>query len=113
MHDTDDMTILASVNEPTVGMGVTMAGHSDRQAGTVQEVFHIGKDVAITCTIDQHLPDGRYRTRPEGDRHSFRRRPDGSWYEIRLSRDSGQWQKRSHGLRLTLGERSGHTDPHY
>jgi hypothetical protein len=116
MSEVDDAIAPRTAIEPTVGMGVTMAGLSDRLAGTVQEVFAIDGDVGITCTIDQCLPDGSYRTRDDGERHSFRRRnsrPDGPWDEVHMDRQTQRWRKSRAGLRLTLGERKAYRDPHF
>lgn len=116
MPETDDTLDRPAILEPEIGMGVTMAARSDRLAGTIQEIFTVDGDIAITCTLDQCLPDGSYRTRPEAERYSFRRyRTDdpGLWRQIQINRLTRRWRKTSAGLRLTLGERSAHMDPHF
>lgn len=113
MTHPDDMTVLAAANEPAVGMGVTMSLMVDRLPGTVETIFLVGGDLAITCTVDQSLPDGTYRQEPKGDRYSFRRRPDGTWYEIRYVRKTETWRKASAGIRLELGHRYSHRSPEF
>lgn len=103
-------------HDPEAGMGVTMALGSDRFAGTVQEIFAIQGDVAIVCSRDQCLPNGTYRTRPEGERAAFRRRIEGDvvrWEQVVLNRTTNRWCKSAKGMRLTLGERDAHNDPHF
>ncbi len=116
MIDTLESPARSRPTEPEVGMGVTMAMRSDRLAGTIQEIFAIQGDPAFTCSLDQCLPDGTYRTRPEGERYSFRRRGTGDsarWEQVSRNARTERWVKSSAGMRLTLGMRDAHRDPQF
>jgi hypothetical protein len=78
--------------EPTIGMGVTILGWSDRHPGTIVEIFTIGKNTAIRVQADDYkLVSGstqsesqgyEFTPNPNGSKSVFMREADGTWHEM-------------------------------
>lgn len=100
--------------EPVVGMGATILCWSDREAGTVVEVFTKGKtkyikvqhDTAIR--IDQNgmseSQEYHYSPNPHGQIEIFRIGRSGLWEAVYLS-EFNRYVKCSKGLKLGVREK--------
>ncbi|WBF05186.1 hypothetical protein [Burkholderia phage CSP3] len=117
--------------EPVVGMGVTLLAWTDRDAGTIQRVFKVGKSTLIEVTRDDaELISGstmsedqewKFTPNPEGSRYVFRMADSGMWEEVIQAvtydddgnrKVSTRWSKRrGGGYGLRIGERDKYRDP--
>jgi hypothetical protein len=99
----------ATPSAPTVGMGCTILGWTDRHAGTVVSVTHGGKRLGVQRdrairTDDNGMSDAqsyRYEPQPEAPVHYYSLRKDGKYREV----GAGQG-----GLALLLGVRREYYD---
>lgn len=100
---------------PEVGMGVTTLQWSDRDAGTINKVFTIGKYQAISFTIDDAtrtdkngMSDAQkyeYTPRPDGAEYTYRFRND-RWEQVRFSQETNRWKKvNGPGLRIGIRDK--------
>lgn len=110
---------------PFVGMGCTLLGWTDRQAGTIvkveeleakdyQFVVHVTEDTATV--VKGSCQDGsavyEFKSNPDGHRTQFRsRRDNGKWERVALS-SKGRWTKVD-GYGLRIGARDHYHDPHF
>jgi hypothetical protein len=105
--------------QPEVGMGATLCCHSDRHAGTVVEIFTVGKAQFVVIQRDHakrtdnlgmsDSQDYDYTPDPEGPKYTFRLdNKTGRYIGARFKEETKRWVKSdSYGLRL------GHRDEHY
>lgn len=108
--------------EPMVGMGATILMYSDRRAATIEQVFQIGRDPAVTVRCDKSrvisgsIFDGSavYEFEPNefGMEHAFRF--DGvRWREVVYNDDRKRWRLSGSGDTLRIGERDEYRDPNF
>jgi hypothetical protein len=106
--------------EPVVGMGVTFLSWTDRSAGTIFRVFHIGRALAIetrddisTC-VSGSSHDGSaewaHKINVNGHRSIYRFRRD-KWERV-TQNENGRWVKAG-GKGLRIGERDTYYDPSF
>lgn len=105
--------------EPTVGMGATILGWTDRNAVTITDVFTAGKRTYITAQQDHakridtngmsESQDYEYTPNPNGALYNFRQNPtNGRWEEVYKNPETGRWIKSGRGLRI--GDRDEYYD---
>jgi hypothetical protein len=94
---------------PTVGMGATILGWTDRHAGTIVEVIKGGKYIAVTRDrakrIDKNgmseMQEYAYTSDPDGAKHWFKQEKDGRWSSVTQNSETGRFKKdQSEGLRI-------------
>lgn len=78
--------------EPEVGMGVTLLGWTDRNPGTIIEIFTIGKNLAVRVQRDDaklvggsmmsESQDYEFTPNPAAGTSVFMRETDGTWHEM-------------------------------
>lgn len=110
--------------EPTVGMGATLLGWTDRYAGTIVEVLP-NKNGSVIVKV-QHdnvkLVSGsamsenqtwEYERNPQGSIECFRRGPDanGAWDRVQFNTETKRWNKLDSGKGLVIGRRDYYRDP--
>lgn len=108
-----------------VGMGVTLLGWTDRNAGTITKVTEIGgsKKIALYIEIVQDkavLISGSIASESQEYQYSagngapcmFRQLHSGAWEEVRLNPDTGKFNK-TNGKGLRIGERDTYRDPSF
>lgn len=104
--------------EPVVGMGVTMLGWTDRNPGTIAEVFKVGKTQYIAVQADNYRridnngmsesQEYEYTPNPDAYREIFRIGRNGLWEACRLN-ENGRYVKTG-GKGLRIGERERYYD---
>ena len=104
--------------EPTVGMGATMLGWSDRHPGTIIEVFSIRRTKFIVVQADKYKridkngmsesQEYEYTPDTEGAKYTFRIGRSGQWEEVYFN-ENKRWVKTS-GQGLRIGEREKYYD---
>lgn len=104
--------------------GATFLSWTDRNPGTVMEVFTKGAYTYYGITHDDWAivegseQDGSarydYVTNPEAYKEYFRAKTDGSsgFQKVRVNDDTGRWVKVGNGG-LRIGERDRYYDPHF
>jgi hypothetical protein len=104
--------------EPTVGMGCTFLSHTDRNPGTIREVFKVGERTIIKTTRDAYRRKSADSTEmifesiDNGRVDYFRREKSGFWVHVSQNPTSKRWNRASpRGLRI--GERDHYYDPHF
>jgi hypothetical protein len=111
--------------KPVVGMGVTLLGWTDRDAGTITKVTEVAGSKKTTVYIEvvrdkSELISGsiasesqEYRFSPgTGSAKTFRQAHNGSWVEVRLNETTGRYNK-TNGMGLRIGERDKYHDPSF
>lgn len=112
--------------KPTVGMGVTILGWTDRYAGTIHKVSELcGKtwlyEIEVTRddakVISGSVFDGsakyEYTSRPDGGVWLFRfNRKTGKWVEGLRNVETLRFNSRN-GRGLRIGEREEYSDPSF
>lgn len=110
--------------EPIVGMGCTLLGWTDRNAGTIIEVSKTanGKSVLLKVQEDRAvlisgdlMSEGQeyeYTPNPKARVYLFRQSGDGMWHEVVVNEDTGRLNKTS-GKGLIIGERDSYRDPSF
>lgn len=106
--------------EPTVGMGGTVCGWTDRYATTIIEVFTVGKYLYLKAQTDNakrvdnngmsDCQDYSYSPNPQGSVYTFKREMDGRWSEVYKSEKTGRWKKYNGGKGFRLGARDSYHD---
>lgn len=109
----------------TVGMGVTLLGWTDRDAGTITKVTEIGGSKRVACYIEviqdkATMVSGSAATEcqeygyaaGDGQPYTFRQLHDGTWEEVRLNALTGKYAK-TNGKSLRIGERDKYRDPSF
>lgn len=106
--------------QPTVGMGGTVCGWTDRYATTIIEVFTIGRSVYIKAQEDfakrsddngmSECQEYTYSPNPEGSVHTFKRESDGRWSEVYKNQETGRYKKYNGGKGFRLGVRQKYHD---
>lgn len=104
---------------PTVGMGATILGWTDRSPATVVAVFNVGKSEFITVQYDAYkrvdgngmseCQDYEYSPDLNGVTLTFRKSRNGSWDQVRKSEETGRWAKTG-GPGLRIGRRERYYD---
>ena len=108
---------------PTVGMGCTKLGWTDRHAGTIVSVrglnsklwdweIEVVEDVSTVVSGSGHDGSAVYAFTPaaNGHRETYRSvRGTGEWRRVILNRDTGRFNQVGGGLRI--GERETYYDP--
>lgn len=104
---------------PTVGMGATTLGWTDRHAATVIDVFMVGKAQFVTVQQDDakrsdnngmsEAQDYEYMPNPYGRTDTFRFSQSGKWDHVIKNAETGRWKK-TDGLGLRIGERDKYHD---
>lgn len=108
---------------PTIGMGVTMFGYSDRHAGTISTVEYIAKDryrigvqrdkaTVIKGSIQDGSAEYEYTAQPDGYVTYYQQDKQGMWSQVYLNDATGRWKKRE-GAGLRIGERDEYYDPSF
>ena len=105
--------------EPAVGMGVTFLKWTDREPGTIYEVFKVGKSTYITVTADDakridnngmsESQEYEFTPCPDGYRSVFRKNLKTGMWERVTKTESGRWAKAG-GEGLRIGERDKYYD---
>jgi hypothetical protein len=110
---------------PTVGMGATLLGWTDRYPGTIIKVDTAGaRPDGVTTYV--HVQDDTYKLvggscmseaqtyeytpDPEGSISVFRSKDGSFWEEVRRNRETGRWNA-TRGKGLRIGERNRYYDP--
>lgn len=104
--------------EPAIGMGVTFLSWTDREPGTIVNVFKIGKTQYIECTDDDYkridsngISESQkyeYTTNPDGYRSTFRIGRSGKWESVSKN-ENGRYVKTG-GYGLRIGQREKYHD---
>jgi len=113
---------------PTVGMGATLLGWTDRYPGTITKVDTIqsanGKRVTVYLYVQNDLYavvkgtsfDGsaeyEYTPNPKGSISVFRSVDGGLWEEVCINAETKRWKKTG-GKGLRIGERERYYDPSF
>lgn len=103
---------------PSIGMGATILGWTDRYAGTVIEVSQdritIQEDHSTRTDKNGDSSDQVYvySKNDKGLLHHFGRR-GGSWVHVIHKESSGTWQRKEGGYDLLLGKRDHFFDFSY
>lgn len=108
--------------EPTVGMGATILGWTDRYAATIRNVFNIGGKRAVQVTHDKvkvvagSVQDGsavyEYETTADGTLITYAF--DGArWQLYTFNQETKRWNKSKSGKGLRIGERDHYYDPSF
>jgi hypothetical protein len=102
---------------PTIGMGATLLGWTDRAPATIVGVFkatqmirvqednyrRVDKNGMSECQTYEYSPN------PEGYVHTFRRNKHGAWEEVAFNPATNRYKKTGgHGLRI--GDREKYHD---
>lgn len=105
--------------EPTIGMGATILGWTDRNPATVVNVFRTGKSLYVVTQDDSYRridengmsesQEYEYTPNPNGGKRTFRRADDGQWHAVALNDDTGRYVKTG-GNGLRIGEREKYHD---
>lgn len=105
--------------KPTVGMGATVLGWSDRYGATVIEVFRIGKSTAIKVQRDdaKRIDENgmsesqkyEYTPNPRNQVFVYKQKTSGKWVEVSLNLETNRWNETG-GKGLRLGERNEYFD---
>jgi hypothetical protein len=113
--------------DPVVGMGVTLLGWTDRNAGTIHavrllaskqwsweiEVTHDASKVVSGSTLDG-TADYEYTPRPDGERRVFRfNLKSGMWVCGSINPDTSKFNANKRGSGLRIGERETYYDPSF
>lgn len=108
---------------PTVGMGATILGWTDRYPATITAVETYGKATIITIQEDHAMvvagstQDGsaeyEYRPNSIGSQSKWRSiGPDGAWQSVYFNEETKRW-KRTGERGLRIGEREAYRDPSF
>jgi hypothetical protein len=108
-----------------VGMGVTLLGWTDRDAGTITKVTEVAGSKRVACYIEvvrdnSVLISGstasesqEYSYTPgKGQPSTFRQLHTGFWEEVRVNELTGKFVKTG-GKGLRIGERDTYRDPSF
>jgi len=108
--------------EPELGMGATLLSWTDRDAGTIVEIFQVGKLTFVTVQDDSSKVvkgsgmDGsaeyEFTPNPNGCKRHFRREEGGMWSQVRKNDATGRWVK-TNGQGLKIGVRDKYRDPSF
>jgi len=103
---------------PEVGMGATMLSWTDRNPGTIIEVFKKGKTQYVKIQADDYrridnnglsdCQDYEYNVDPEGHVRAYRVGKNGRWEACGINPETGRYVKRCGGL--IIGEREKYHD---
>lgn len=104
---------------PEVGMGATMLAWTDRYAGTIIEIFNIGKSVCLVVQEDHakridknglsECQQYAYSANPNGAKRTFRQSNDGTWKEGYVNAVTKRWRTVG-GYGLRIGDRQQYRD---
>ena len=105
--------------EPTVGMGATILGWTDRHAGTIVKVETINGSVFVTVQEDtakrvdkngmSECQDYEFAANPNGAKTIFRRAKNGRWDTVCFNTTTKRWNKLE-GNGLTIDRRDHYYD---
>ena len=107
--------------EPTLGMGATLLGWTDRYAGTITGVLMNGgkvKHIEVKRDRAQRTDKNglsesqtyEYTTDHDAAPYTFRQNKAGMWEQIMFNKDTERWNK-CDGYGLRIGERDHYIDP--
>jgi len=107
--------------EPEIGMGVTMCGWSDRDAGTIVDILRDKGSVVVKVVEDDakrvdkngmsECQDYVFTPNPDGRVFYFKRAPSGKWGEMVENPVTGRLNKlRGGGKGLSIGRRGKYHD---
>lgn len=91
---------------PTIGMGVTIVYHSDREPGTIIQITHGGNRIIVQADIATRTDKNGMS---ESQTYEFAQDPNGSTYEATKRKD-GSYRMKGGKTLIRIGSRQKYYD---
>lgn len=100
---------------PTVGMGATLLGWTDRYAATIiavtDQIITVREDRAIRTDSNGASEMQEYTYKPDPDGRVFHYKfIDGAWHQVRINERTNHWMTQEGGYGLMIGHRDHYYD---